>query len=59
MDAHTGARYNPRAVEDLHRVGRMTRAELNAPPEDYDSPVDRAETVRVVTRVRLFGRISR
>lgn len=58
MDAHTGT-YDSELIDQIHRVGRMTQAELRAPAQSSDTPVDRDETVRVTTRVRLFGRVSR
>lgn len=53
--------YDSDAVHGLYHVGRMTQAELNLPREQVadDPSVNRDETVRVTTRVRLFGRLSR
>jgi hypothetical protein len=57
MDAHTGT-YDSKLIDDIHRVGRMTRAELEAPvqPSGSDAPVDKNETGRVTVVTRIFGR---
>jgi NAD(P)H-nitrite reductase large subunit len=57
VDAHTGD-YNQELVDQLHRVGRMTRAELLAPAQSTSSdvPVDKNETGRVTVTARIFGR---
>jgi hypothetical protein len=57
VDAHSGD-YDSGLVDQLHRVGRMTRAELNAPAEGAvsDIPVDKNETGRVTVTARIFGR---
>jgi hypothetical protein len=57
MDAHTGE-YDSELIDQIHRVGRMTRAELEAPASSagYDVPVDKNETGRVTVTARIFGR---
>ncbi len=52
--------YDSKAVQGLYHVGRMTKSELNAPSAPGpDDPVDPDETMRVTTRVRLFGGLRR
>lgn len=55
VQAHSGT-YNENLIDDIHRVGRMTRVELLAPAPETGSDVAPTEIVRVTTRV--FGRRS-
>lgn len=53
IQAHSGT-YNENLIDQIHQVGRMTRAELNA-PADAPAETGPREVVRVTTRV--FGRL--
>lgn len=59
VDAHSGV-YNSDLIDQIHQVGRMTRAQLLAPVpgSDNDEPVDRNEIARVKVVTRVFGRRS-